>query len=167
MYIVCYLTILQPVLQMTFHYSVEGEYLALLSNGDHATLPSEYDMLACVFTRETCVKLTEHCIPQKLYWCLYTLFVNDAEWIKMNCNCEIKLQTHSVAFNLNRNSWAISALPTENLQILCLQKTPHINVKTPFQLVFLPNTFEAYSRIIYILSLYSWQIMTQHWCFIN
>ena len=55
-----------------------------------------------------------------------------------------------MAYNLNRNLWAICALATEKLQIQCLQKIYHVNVKTPFQLVFLPNDCEAYSRHIYI-----------------
>ena len=70
---------------------------------------------------------------------LYALFVNDAERIKMNCNCEVKPQTHSMAENLNRSLWPISALATEKLQIQFLQKTYGIDVKTSCQLVFLPN----------------------------
>ena len=64
-------------------------------------------------------------ITEKVSWCLYTLFVNDAGRIKKNCNCKVKLQTHNVAYNLNRNLWAVSALSalgTENVQIQQLQK---------------------------------------------
>ena len=67
----------------------------------------------------------------------------------MNCNCEVKLQIRNVVYNLNRHLWVTSALATEKLQI-CFQKTYHINVKTPFQLVFVPNVCEAYSRNICI-----------------
>ena len=45
------LFILHPTLQNTFHYSAEGEYMVLLSDDDYATIPSEYDMFTCVFTR--------------------------------------------------------------------------------------------------------------------
>ena len=34
-----------------FLLSVEGEYLAPSSDGDHVITPSECDMLTCVFTR--------------------------------------------------------------------------------------------------------------------
>ena len=37
---------------------------------------------------------------ENVSWCLYTLFVNDAEQIKMNYNGEVKPQTHNVAYNL-------------------------------------------------------------------
>ena len=40
-----------PYLFKTFCYSVEGEYLALSSDVDCATIPSECDMLICVFTK--------------------------------------------------------------------------------------------------------------------
>ena len=31
----------------------------------------------------------------------------------MKCNCEVKLQSHNVAYNVNRNLFAISALAIE------------------------------------------------------
>ena len=40
---------------------------------------------------------------RKMPWSLYALYVNRAEQIKSNCNCKVKMQTHNVAFNLNRN----------------------------------------------------------------
>ena len=87
---------------------------------------------------------------EKVSWCLYALFVSDAERIKLNCNCEVKLQTHNVAYNLNKNLLTVSALATDKLQMQCLQKTYCMNVNTIFQLISLPNTCEAYSRNIYI-----------------
>ena len=42
---------LHPILQKTFHYSVKGEYLPLLSNGDYATLLLECDIFTCVLSR--------------------------------------------------------------------------------------------------------------------
>ena len=51
---------------------------------------------------------------EKVSWHLYTLFLNDVGWFKVNCNYEVKLQTHNVAYNLNRDAWAINALATKN-----------------------------------------------------
>ena len=100
------LPILHPVFQNFFWYSVEGEYIALSSDGDYVTLLSEWDMLTCVFTRgHTCQFDTAEDPTKKVSWCLYTLFVNDAEWIEINCKCEEKLQTNIVAYNINRNLW--------------------------------------------------------------
>ena len=39
-------------------------------------------------------------------------------------------------------------MATEKLEIQCIQKTYHVNVKIPFQLVFLPTACEASSRLI-------------------
>ena len=44
------LLILHAVLQKTLHYFVEGEHLALSSDSDYANLPSEQDILTCVFS---------------------------------------------------------------------------------------------------------------------
>ena len=71
--------------------------------------------------------------PEIVSWCLYALFVDDIEWIKRKCNCEMKSQTHGVAYNLNRNLSAISSLATEKLHTQILQTTtmsmsgPHFN----------------------------------------
>ena len=59
-------------------------------------------------------------------------------------------QIHNLAYNLNRNLWAINTLATEKLQIRSLQKTFCIDIKMLFQLVFFPNACEVYSRNIYI-----------------
>ena len=94
-------------------------------------------MLTCVFINGHICQLDTALYPiEKFSWCLSTLFVNDAKRFKKNCNYEVKPQTHNVAYNLNRNLWAINALATEKLQIQCLQKTCCANVKTPFQLIF-------------------------------
>ena len=39
------------VLWKAFHYSLEGEYLVLFSNGDYATIPSKHNILTFVFTQ--------------------------------------------------------------------------------------------------------------------
>ena len=49
-------------------------------------------------------------------WYPYALFVNGAGQIKANCNYEVKYKIHNVAYNLNKNLWAISSLSTQKLQ---------------------------------------------------
>ena len=51
-YKACNLLILHPELQKAFQYSLIGEYLALFSDGDYATIPSEHDVLICVLPKE-------------------------------------------------------------------------------------------------------------------
>ena len=46
--------------------------------------------------------------------------------------------------------WAVSALSTDLIQISCLQRTWRNKIKVPFQLMYLSNAYEAYSRNIYI-----------------
>ena len=55
--------------------------------------------------------------PERVCQWPYAWFVKDAEGIQTKCISEVKPQTHNVAYNLNRNLWAISALPTKKLQI--------------------------------------------------
>ena len=65
------LLILHPVLQKTFHYSVEGEYLTISSNSNYATLPSQYDMLTSSFLQYK--TLTLNCKIVKMKFLLSTL----------------------------------------------------------------------------------------------
>ena len=73
------LLILHPALQRTFHYSVEGEYLALSCSDIYATMPSESDMLTCETTKGHIYQFHPalYSIEQNISWCLYTLFIND------------------------------------------------------------------------------------------
>ena len=135
------LPILHPNLQKTF-------YVLLKDNAWHfhqmVIMPASFQSETLV---DTCVDSMQHCILQrKCPGAFYTLFVNDAEWIKINCTCEVKPQTHNVVYNWNRNLLEV----TEKVHIQCLQKTYHINVNTPFPLVFLPNACEDYNRNTYI-----------------
>ena len=80
MYQVVNLPILHSALQNIFHYSVKCEYLALSSDGDYATIPSECDMLTCIFTRgHICQFSMTFYATENVSLYLYTLFVNDAE----------------------------------------------------------------------------------------
>ena len=99
-------------------------------------------MLICGFTRGHFSQFDTALYPtEKLSLWLNALFVNDENGLKLPVI--VKLLTHNVAYNLNRNLWTICDLATEKLQISCSQKTCHVDNKAPFQLVFLPNAHKA------------------------
>ena len=63
------------MLQKTFCYSVKADYLILSSHGEYATVPSECDMLTCVFTKEHICEFDTVLSPtEKVFWCPYALF---------------------------------------------------------------------------------------------
>ena len=64
-----------------------------------------------------CISFDSALYPIKKYPGVFTLCVNNSEWILKSCNCEVKLQMYNVAYNLNRNLWAIIAFASEKLQI--------------------------------------------------
>ena len=65
--------ILHPTLKNSFQYSIDGEYLALSSDSNYATLLSEQDMLTCVSTRSHMHQVDMSLYPtEKVSWCLYT-----------------------------------------------------------------------------------------------
>ena len=67
----------------------------------------------------------------KITWCLYALFMNKAEQIKSDCNYEIKPHLQNIVYNIKKSVWVISYLSTEKVQVRCLQKTYHVDTKTP------------------------------------
>ena len=84
MYKVYNLPILQPILHKTFYYCVEGGYLALLFDGDHAAIP-EHDMLTSMFMRRHMCQFNRALYQtQQVSQGIYILFLNEAEWIKVN-----------------------------------------------------------------------------------
>ena len=89
------LPILYPTFQKHFWYSLVGEYLSPLSDSDYATFPSEQDMITSILKRSHICWFDMALYPTEKVSCyLSSLFVNDVEWVRMNCNCEGNLQTN-------------------------------------------------------------------------
>ena len=91
-----------------------------------------------------------HC--KKILRCLYTSSMDSAKQRKSYCYYEIKTQMYNVFYNVKKNLWVINALSMEELQMRCLHKTYRFEVRTSFQLMYLPNACETYGRNIYIPS---------------
>ena len=69
--------ILHPILQKAFQHSLVEECPALSSDGDYANVPSDLDVLTCVFTKAHMCRLDTALYPtEKIMCCLYTFFIN-------------------------------------------------------------------------------------------
>ena len=84
-------------------YKIYFIYIYLIITGEYLALSSD-DMWICLFSIGHMHQFDTALYSREVVsLCLCTLFVNDTEKIKANCNCELKAQTHNVAYNLNMN----------------------------------------------------------------
>ena len=131
--------LLHFILQKAFQYSLEGEYLALSSSNDYATIPSEHDVLAIVFSKEHRWHLHTALYPtEKITWWLNALFVSNAEQIKSNCNYEVKPQLYNVTYNLKKNLWAVGTLSTVKFKLDACRRCTASPTKSHFNYCICP-----------------------------
>ena len=145
------LPLLHPVLKKVFKYQIESNFIGLTNDLSHVTLMNEADIIKCTINGKSMCKIETALYPiAKSRWCVYALFVNNQDAIDKHCKIDIITQTTSLAVNLNRNSWLISTIQIEKLQVRCLTKTHYIEIIPPYQVIELPNACEGYSPSLLI-----------------
>ena len=151
LYKVYNLPMLHPVLNVHVQYELEGTYLATMMEGMFISLPTALDIKLCLITNGHLCMFNQALYPMEhTKWCIYALFINDKNQIKRNYFLKTINQTTNLAYSLDGYLWAISALVTEKLQVICVMETHVITIKPPLQIVDISNGCEAYSASIYI-----------------
>ena len=119
------LPMLHPTLNVHVQYELEGTYLATMMEGMFISLPTALDVKLCLITNGHLCMFNQALYPMEhTQWCIiYALFINDKNQIKRNCFLKTLNQTTNLAYSLDGYFWAISALPTEKLQVKCYGNT--------------------------------------------
>ena len=142
---------LHPTLNVHVQYELEGSYLVTMMEGMFISLPTALDVKLCLVMNGHLYMFNQVLYPvDHTEWSIYALFINDKSQIKRNCLLKTLNQTTNLAYNLDGNLWAISALATEKLQVRCIMETHVITIKPPLQIVDIGNGCKAYSASIYI-----------------
>lgn len=142
---------LHPQLQVHFQYDLETSFIGITKNQEYATLLTEMDVVTCLLSRGHWCTLNTALYPvNRVKWCVTSLFKNDKAEIEQNCRLKARPQTTNLAYRLQNNMWAVSALVAEKVQIRCLRTTHFVHLQSPFQLVPVPNACEVYSTNLYI-----------------
>ena len=151
LYKVYNLPMLHPGLHVHGQYEIENSYLATVMDGMFITLPTALDVKLCLVTNGHLCMFKQALYPvEQTNWCIYALFINDEALIRRNSILKTINRTTNLAYSLDGYLWAISALATEKLQIICVMETNVIIIKPPLQIVDIGNGCEAYSASIYI-----------------
>ena len=145
------LPMLHPQLQIQVVYKLEGAYFATHMHVMYATIPKETDIKLCLMSQGHLCMFEEPLYPvDKIYWCLYALFINDLTKIETNCKFTTTIRHTNLAHSLDGYLWAISSLATEKLQIHCLHQTSVVTIEPPLCITDIGNSCEAVSSTLYI-----------------
>ena len=109
------LPMLHPTLNVHAQYELEGTYLATMMEGMFISLPTTLDVKLCLITNGHLCMFDQALYPvERTNWCIYALFVNKKKkQIKRNCFLKTLNWTTNLAYSLDGNLWAISALATK------------------------------------------------------
>ena len=120
---------LHPTLNMHTQYEIEGTHLATLMEDMFISLPSTLDVKLCLITNGHLCMFDQALYPvEGINWCVYALFVNDYNKIKIDCLLKTLDRTTNLAYlaySLDGYLWAMSALAAEKLEIRCVMKKCH------------------------------------------
>ena len=140
-----------PTLNAHAQYEIERTYLATLMEGMFISLPSTLDVKLCLITNGHLCMFDQALYPvESINWCVYALFVNNYDRIKIDCLLKTLDRTTNLAYSLDGYLWAISALAAEKLQIRCVMETHVITIKLLLKIVDVGNGCKAFSASIYI-----------------
>ena len=107
-----------------------------------------------MFANELAICILEQALyPVKLVtWCVYALFMDDEELIRIDCKYSVTEVSGNRAISLGVYLWAISSIRQEQLQVRCLEETHVIEIQPPLQIVYLGNGCEGYSPSMFSTS---------------
>ena len=135
LYKVYNLPMLHPTLNVHAQYEIEGDYLATCMEGMFISLPSTLDIKLCLMTNGHLCMFDQALYPvERIYLCVYALFINDYNRIRRDCLLKTLARTTNLAYSLDGYLWAISALAAEKLQIRCVMETYIIRITPLYKL---------------------------------
>ena len=142
---------LHPELKVEVNYVLEGNYLAIHKDGEYAAIPTDREIQVCQVTRGFLCTLNSALYPiKKIEWCIYALFIKDADKITEYCMVDTKTRNSPRAINLGGFIWAVSALATETIFLRCVNDNKLIEIKSPLTIIKIPSGCEGWSNSINI-----------------
>ena len=142
---------LHPELHVQFEYQLEGEYLAITKDKQYAALPTARDIRICETTERYLCPMNQALYPvDKIEWCVYALYKQDAERIGTYCTIVTTYRHANMAQSLDGYLWAVSSLKEEKMRIRCLEDSHLEDIKPPLTIVYIGDGCEGYSSNLFI-----------------
>ena len=133
------------VLKKLFKYFIQEEYFASRSDSKYISFPLSANIMACqVSNGQFCHINSPLYVADTSKSHRYTLLLKDKVKINSVCTLSVINQTQDEALNINDNFWEISTLQDDKkLYITCLQFSYTIKLHFPYDIISLPNSYEA------------------------
>ena len=147
------LTALYLDLKVQFFYILEGENLAISMSHTYAAMPTSHKICICLTSGgHFCVFNTALYPVDKIEWCMYALSMKNQDPVREQCLVDSHIWHANLALNLDGYIWAVSSLPSNRIQVHCIEETHLETIAPPSNLIYIGNGCKGYSTNIYIPS---------------
>ena len=140
------LPIYNPAIDKSVKYNIEGNSIAISSDNNYATLPSDTEFIECTLASGHFCSLKSalyHMYTSK--WCLTALYLKNDDLISQNCELHVSNVTSPEAIYLDEGHWAISTMTNDQMEITCTAHKHVVSLNPPLTLVKLQPACTAFS----------------------
>ena len=140
------LPIFNPSLNKALTYQLEANTLAVSTDRNYATIPTESEFLECTLANGHFCNLRSalyHMQSSKL--CVISLFLKDEISISENCEMKVINITGPLALYLDQGTWAIATTDTEQMEVTCPLQKHVISIDPPLSIINLQPACSAFS----------------------
>ena len=140
------LPIFNPSLNKALTYQLEANTLAVSTDRNYATIPTESEFLECTLANGHFCNLRSalyHMQSSKL--CVISLFLKDEIAISENCEMKVINITGPLALYLDQGTWAIATTDTEQMEVTCPLQKHVISIDPPLSIINLQPACSAFS----------------------
>ena len=140
------LPIYNPAIDKSVKYNIEGNSIAISTDNNYATLPSDTEFIECTLASgHFCSLKSALYHMQSSKWCLTALYLKDNDLIDQNCDLTVSNVTNPEAIYLDEGHWAIATLKSDQMEVTCTTQKHVVSLNPPLTLVKLQPACTAFS----------------------
>ena len=140
------LPVYNPTIDKSVKYNIEGNSIAISSDKNYATIPTDTEFIECTLASGHFCSLKSalyHMHTSK--WCLTALYLRNDELINQNCELNVSNVTSSEAIYLDEGHWAIATMKSDQMEVTCTAQKHVVSLNPPLTLVKLQPACTAFS----------------------
>ena len=143
------LPVYNPTIDKSIQYNFEGNSIAISSDRNYATIPTDSEFIECTLASgHFCNLRSALYYMQASKWCLTALFLKNDDLINANCEMSVSNVTQPEAIYLDEGHWAIASMEHDKMEITCTTQKHVVSLNPPLTLVKLEPACTAFSSKI-------------------
>jgi len=140
------LPIYNPTIDKSVKYNIEGNSIAISSDNNYATIPTDTEFIECTLASgHFCSLKSALYHMQSSKWCLTALYLKDNDLINQNCELNVSNVTSPEAIYLDEGHWAIATMKSDQMEVTCTAQKHVVSLNPPLTLVQLQPACTAFS----------------------